>query len=711
MNVIIHAVVAFFVLFAIGTAAESDASSFCTVGPVSDARFEAVRDTDTLCDCNYVPKTYRSQKAWYARAKELRLQILASAGLAPMPKKTSLQVKVFGTVDGGDYTVEKVYFQSYPGLFVTGNLYRPKGDGPYPAVLNPHGHWPNGRFENSEAASIPGRCINFAKQGYVAFSYDMIGFGDSWQIAHSAYPEITYGNERTILNGRDADLTRDVIGYRRDHKLWGISVGGLQLWNSIRAVDFVESLPFVDKGRIACTSASGGATQTFLLAAVDDRVKVVAPVNMISTESQGGCLCETLPGLRLDTNNVEFACLIAPRPLVLVSATGDWTKNFPTLGFPAVRHIYGLFGAEEKVSVAQFTADHNYNKDSREAVYSWFGKWLPQSPLPQPVKEKPFEVESVDALRVCPVMEPPKGALAKDDLVAELREMFQSQLEACRPTNSGKLAQLRKTFLPTLRSALSMHTKPDVRAEERGKETLTDCTVTRLVLKDRTRGAQIPAFMFVPKSERRGEAVLLIDEKGKQGHLVSSADAPGSLVRSLLKSGRTVCLVDCFGTGEHTAPEGSPKRDLDFYQFDTYNRTDTAERVYDIIVAIGYLKRNQGSKRLDLVGSGRAGLWCLLARPFAGYIKRTVADAAGLDISSDAVFPDDLYVPGLRRAGDFRTAVAVAAPAALYLHNTQGLWDSAWVEDAYESAGATAALQVSEQQASDDKIAAWLTRK
>jgi len=169
---------------------------------------------------------------------------------------------------------------------VTGNLYTPAGRGPFPAVLLPHGHWTYGRLENTEVSSIPGSAISLARQGFVAFTYDMVGYDDSRQLTHA-------------------------FGGRRE-SVWGLSLAGLQLWNGIRSLDFVQSRPEVDPARIGAAGASGGGTQTFLLAAVDERVKVAVPVNMISLHMQGGCLCENPPGLRLDTSNVELAATIAP---------------------------------------------------------------------------------------------------------------------------------------------------------------------------------------------------------------------------------------------------------------------------------------------------------------------------------------------------------------------------------------------------------------
>ncbi|MGH9798754.1 MAG: alpha/beta hydrolase family protein, partial [Blastocatellia bacterium] len=298
--------------------------------PATDSRRE-VRHLDlpyTLAD-------YKTKEAWLARAAELRKQILVSAGLWPTPQKQPIKATIFGKLDRGDHTVEKVYFESYPGFYVTGNLYRPKNTtGKLPAVLCPHGHWAYGRLENQPLHSGPARAISFARQGYVAFSYDMVGYNDSSAITH------TFANHNST--GVEA--------------LWGINLLGLQLWDSIRAVDFLLTLPEVDADRIACTGESGGGTQTFLLTAVDERIRLAAPVNMVSFIMQGGSLCENAPNLRVDTNNVEIAALMAPRAMMLVSATGDWTKNMLTSEHPAVRSIYRLFGAEDKLTAIRIDA-------------------------------------------------------------------------------------------------------------------------------------------------------------------------------------------------------------------------------------------------------------------------------------------------------------------------------------------------------------------
>jgi dienelactone hydrolase len=340
-----------------------------TARPVLDAQATspAAGPYRTLDD-RFTVRQYASLQEWQPRAAYLREHIFASAGLLPMPIKTPLRPQVFDERKHDGYSVFKVYFESLPGFFVTGNLYKPAGSGRFPAILSPHGHWAYGRLENTPVASVPARAVNLARQGFVVFTYDMIGYNDSRQLVHREF------------------------GGKRE-SLWGLSVAGLQLWNSIRSVDFLQSLPEVDGDRIGATGASGGGTQTFLLAAVDERIKVAAPVNMISLHMQGGCLCENLPGLRIDTNNVELAATIAPRPLLMVSATGDWTKETMQLEYPEMQKFYALFDARDHVLAVQEQADHNYNRQSREHVYAWMARWLKEAPADVRVQEKSFQAD------------------------------------------------------------------------------------------------------------------------------------------------------------------------------------------------------------------------------------------------------------------------------------------------------------------------------
>src|SRR5512140_598681 len=288
----------------------------------------ATRDLNTLRDFPLIA----NRQQWEKRTREIREQVLVSCGLWPMPPRTDLHAHVFGRVEREGDTIEKVWIETYPGFFLAGNLYRPLGEGkaPFPGILNPHGHWSNGRMADEKDGSIAARCINFARQGMVAFSYDMVGYNDT-RFADTPTNQ-SFSAIHHLFATNQADL------------LWNVSLMGLQTWNSIRALDFLESLPDVDRKRLACTGESGGGTQTFMLGAIENRLAAQAPVVMVSSTMQGGCLCENAPGLRVEYSNMEIAAAAAPRPQILVAATGDWTKDTPKVEGPAIQGIYRLFG-------------------------------------------------------------------------------------------------------------------------------------------------------------------------------------------------------------------------------------------------------------------------------------------------------------------------------------------------------------------------------
>ncbi|NQT83200.1 acetylxylan esterase [bacterium] len=627
------------------------------------------------------PRTFaqfRSRKEWMRRAAAVRDNILVSTGLWPAPEKTPLNPRIFGRIEREGYSVEKVCFESYPRFFVTGNLYRPLGKkGPFPGVLCPHGHWGRGRLHSDGAGSVPGRCINLARQGYVVFSYDMVGYTDSNQLKHSFHDE-----------------------------LWGTSLMGLHLWDSIRAVDFISSLPDVNANQIGCTGASGGGTQTFTLMAVDDRIKVAAPVCMISAHFQGGCECENAPLLRLETYNVEIASLMAPRPLILVAATGDWTKNNPTVEYPDIRSIYKLIGAEDKVRCVQFDTGHNYNKDSREAVYAWFGKWLLGIADPAKLKEQAFTVEKDEDLRVFTETHPrPPNALNPDQLKNYLIESATRQIERLKPTDASALKIFRKTMSVGLQHTLSaaVPAKADIVVEEVASAAHEEFTTTKLLVGRKGKHEAIPATLIVPDSgSGKKRAALIVHPQGKNA-VMAMGQPLSPLVTRLLKKGRTVMSIDCFQVGE--LKTGERKKTEKHWL--TYNRTDLALRVQDILTAIGYLHSRDDVRGVDLVGLDAAGIWCLLANALAPQVRRAAIDVNGFSDDGSA-WAGDYLIPGILRAGGGRVAAGLCVPRGLFLFDTRGKFQTDFALAAYKASGRAKRLRVEAGDVEDDEVARWL---
>ena len=370
-----------------------------------------LRDLDSHCP--FTPPT--DLGAWDLRAKDLKLQLEVSQGLWPKPELDQVKPKIYGKIEKDDYTIEKVTFESLPGLYVTGNLYRPRkveAGKLMPGVLCPHGHWANARFYEAPAAEvnqllatgaerfevaarnhIQARCVQLARMGCVVFHWDMLGYCDSQQINFDRA-------HRFANQPAEAEMKEDGwLLFSPMAESHCQSVPGLQTLAGQRAVDLLLSLGDVDPKRIAITGASGGGTQSFIGAALDPRISLAFPAVMVSTGMQGGCTCENSCWLRVGTGNVEMAGLIAPRPLGLTAAD-DWTRTMPKDGFPELQKLYGLFGVENKVAL--FPAlhfGHNYNHVSRVAMYGWVSEHFGLG-YEKPVLEREFELAQGPALTV-----------------------------------------------------------------------------------------------------------------------------------------------------------------------------------------------------------------------------------------------------------------------------------------------------------------------
>lgn len=604
---------------------------------VVDNRADEVRDTNTV----YTFPRYDQLHTWESKAEILRKRILLSCGLYPIPVKPALNAKVFDEVVYDEYSVSKVCFEPWPGLLATGNLYRPLGQGPFPGVINPHGHWQHGRLEDSETGSVPARCITLARMGIVAFSYDMIGYVDSQQLKH------TWGGNR--------------------EKIWGLHPFGVQLWTSIRALDFLESLEYVDKMRLGCTGASGGGTQTFALTAVDPRVRVSVPVNMISSTMQGGCLCENAPIIRLDNSNMEIGALAAPRPLLLVSATGDWTRETPRVEFPAIRSIYALYDASTQVENVHLHYGHNYNQASREAMYRFMGKHLLDMDI-KDFKEPPYVKPPDEILRVFPEGIP-KGYLTGNDLLQEL-------IRKSRERRAAKLTKAQSGspgFSAYDLSAVLGVTPPhptDLYARRTSLIDQGDYILESWVFGRSVTGDAIPALFYRSSSEHAQDAVIIVHGRGKAYLVDSDNGVPGPLIKACLDKGKAVLALDAFLLGEHHRPKGlRVRKQAEKFQ-DTFQVTDMACKVQDILTAHAFLKgRYDMTGITDLVGLEDAGIWSIFAAGVDLGFNRIFADLGNQDLQDDALWEERFYVPSIRVFGDIPAALIIGDPRRFYLFN------------------------------------------
>jgi len=576
----------------------------------------------------------KNPEAWSARQNEIRQKILVSTGLWPEFERPPLHAKLFHRLKRDGYSVEKVRIETWPGVCLTGNLYRPRGKkGPFPAVLSPHGHWKAGRFADEASGSVPGRCITLARLGFVVFSYDMVGYGDFKRLPHRKFTE--------------------------DHS-WGLDLTGLQLWNSLRALDFLADVKDVDPHRIGVTGASGGATQAFLLTAVDDRISVSAPVNMTAFEFQGGCSCENAPLLRIDLNNVEITAMTAPRPLLIISCTGDWTKNTLTLEGPLIKKVYEALGVPDRMKFVQFDAKHNYNKDSREAMYSWMSRWLKGEAQPDKISEPPFRVEQYKDLAVYPRKDqPPKDALNLESFKLFFQKKVRSQLENLAPSDSSTLKHFRMVMKPALHHIFT------------------------------PRISDKKSFDFPHRNAGKPAQNAIL--------IVGTSKNEAERLRSKLFSPGDRAFIRILESHERENASGGTEKQWGRYP-KTFYRTTLSHQVSDILTDIFYIDAVASITNMRLVGLGDAGLPVLLSRALtkSHKITLTIADLNKVE--------EDVDHPYMRRIDAVRTAAMLIAPYQLILNHVPENFSTEAIERTYAAAAAPSALKISHSRWSLEDI-------
>ena len=676
-----------------------------TVADEPDARLGPLRDLD-----GHFPFTPSASKvAWQARADTLRHQVRVALGLWPWPTRTPLNAVVHGAAPRDGYTVERVFFESVPGFFVTGSLYRPTGRTvKLPAVLSPHGHWPGGRFQDVPEAErraqlasgaerfdsgarhiLQARAVQLARMGAVVFLYDMIGDADSVQIPR-AIAHSPGGRKRSEA---DAGLFFSVGA-----ELQLSSILGLQIWNAVRALDFLSALPDVDPARIAVTGASGGATQTFLLAAIDQRPAVAFPAVMVSTRMQGGCTCENADYLRIGTGNVELAALFAPKPLGMTAAD-DWTKTMPTDGFPELQRHYALFGARDKVQLFPFLQfGHNYNHVSRTAMYGWLNRHLGLG-VDEPVLERDFVPLTRDEATVWTSAHPApsSGEVPERAVTAWWKQDTEQQLAALRPRDATTLGAWRELVGVAVAGLL---TRPvpgpsDVEALRGPGRRLADPNGPTTTLRVQAFGEQVSVDLLAP--ERPGTDVVVWTSAQGRAAATNVAGQPVAALQALLDAGSRVVSIDVFGQGTDATGNRLVKNRASAAFTYGYNSPLVVQRAHDTLAALRYARTLAGpSGRVTLVAlDGQSAAWAALARAHAG----TLADAAafltdGFRFGSVTTMDGVAFLPGGAKYGDLPAVLTLTAPAPLWLAG-EGPASASLLRDAYRAASAPKALTLS----------------
>jgi dienelactone hydrolase len=664
----------------------------------NDLRLLAPKDLD-----GYFPfQPPESKEAWDRRASQVRQRILVSQGLWPMPTKTDLKAQIYGRIDRGDYTVEKVHFESAPGFFVTGNLYRPKkaAGGKAPGVLFAHGHWADARlsqatdtelrneiatgqerFVEGGKSRFQSMCVQLARMGCVVWQWDMLGDSDSQQLSRQLVH--SFAKQRPEMNTTEN---------------WGLfspqaethlqSMMGLQTWNAVRSLDFLLELPEVDPQRVAITGASGGGTQTMLLAAIDPRISLSFPAVMVSTAMQGGCTCENASLLRVGTGNVEFAGLFAPKPQGMTTAD-DWTKEMSTKGFPELKRLYALLGAPNQVMLQRGEHfPHNYNAVSRTAFYNWLNRYFHLGQQ-EPVLERDYTVSTRAELSVWDAEHPAPKA-ADPEFERTLLRLWSSdsdrQLENLSSGSPNEYRQVLKAGWDVVLDARDPAPSGSIAWVLKDKQDRGSWIQMTGLLRNGSRHEEIPVVFCHPK-QWNNKTVVWLTSEGKSG--LYAAD--GSLipaVQKLVDGGSTVVGLDLLHQGESSV-DGQPltrtprvknPRESAAYTFG-YNPAVFTHRVHDVLTAVQYIRGHEKpSSQVSLVALDATAPIAAAARAQSGKALDRVAlhlgefrFGRGLDLHS----PD--FLPGGAKYGDVEGLISLGESELNRMTQSDPSAAAAWV--------------------------------
>jgi dienelactone hydrolase len=694
----------------------------------NDARLKPLKDLD-----GYFPFTPpKSQADWEVRADEVKRRALVAEGLWPIPTKTPLRAVTHGKIERPDYTVEKVYFESAPGFFVTGNLYRPKKvDGKVPGVLFAHGHWKDARlsestadelkkeidtgqerFERGGRSKFQSMCVQLARMGCIVWQWDMLGDSDSIQLPR----ELIHGfaKQRPEMN-----TTENWGLFSTQAEAHLQSVMGLQTWNSIRSLDFLLSLPEVDPERIAMTGASGGGTQTLILSAIDPRVKLSFPAVMVSTAMQGGCTCENASLLRVDTGNVEIAALFAPKPLGMTTAN-DWTKQMSTKGFPELQKLYALLGSPSEVMLSrgeQFP--HNYNAVSRAAFYTWLNKHF-KLRAREPIEEQDYEPLTREQLTVWDKKHPaPKAAdpyferkllhWFADDAAKQMQSSAESPMEFRTDMASVARILIGRTYGTIGDCDWQLTEKID----RGGYIEMSG------VVRNKRYEEELPVVWLYPKNWK-SRVVVWLDDAGKSA-LYDASGSPKSAVMQLVNAGVTVLGADLLYQGEFLK-DGQPikqtrkvanPREAPAYTFG-YNHSLFAQRAHDILTLLKFIRTAKidsipSPSSVAVAGFGQTGPIVAAARAVASdSIDLAAIDTGGFRFAKLLDYRDPQFLPGGAKYLDVPGFLALAAPQRLWLAGEESL--PSILPEMYEKFGQPNGLAHFRGDASQKETAAvnWL---
>ena len=588
--------------------------------------------------------TPKRLKDWQTSRETIRRQLIKSLGGFPK-QHCDLEPRVLGTIDGDGYRLEKIVFQTRPGILMTANAYVPDGASKAPAVLCVHGHWKGAKQD----PVVQARCIGLAKLGYFVLAVDAFGAGER-------------GLQKPL---------GEYHGEMVASTLWasGLSLAGLQVYENMRAVDYLQSRPEVDPDRIGITGTSGGGNQTMYAGALEERFKCVVPVCSVGNYQAylgvACCMCEVTPGALTYTEEWGVLGLVAPRALMVINATQDgiqFSVAEAKKSLAKAREIFKLYDRSERVRHQIVESRHDYNQPMREAMYGWMGWHLKGEGDGSPMVEPTIETRERELIRCFPKDSRPATFVTLPQFAANAsKERLSAKNKA--PSHAEEWDAQRmtmETLLPRVLGGISKTPASNVKVGN-NPDGLQDIQF------DPEPGITVLAHRQRARGDRKGLCVLLDLDKGR-------IDGTSSIVQAAVKSDWDIVSVDLRATGAtaHRSDKIGRAPDHNTAQWGMWvGRPLLGQWVVDVKRLLDVLDQQAGGlpKNIHLIGQGAASVVALCAAALDDRVTKTVTINGLSSFVSDRPYEGQrvgILAPGmLRDVGDIPQIASLIAPRAV----------------------------------------------
>jgi len=605
------------------------------------------------------PLVVRSGEEFTAHKRRLQQKLLESVGLWPLPERLSLDVHQSEPLDHPWCTVRRVYYRLWPGVYSSGLLYMPKklSERPAPAMLCPHGHWADGNAH----PEVQKRCLSFARLGYVTFSSTQNHYEDLYL---------------------------------------GISHQTLMVWNNLRALDLLESLPEVDRKRMGVAGASGGGLQTQMIVGLDDRVKAATIVGLtcdfreIMFPDRHHCTCNHFPGVMQFTDHPEISALGLPAAVQYLTMN-DWTRSFRHDNFPTIRKLYAANGAADRVDCQYFDTPHSYDGPKRNQTYRWMERWVrgrvPDASADEPDQVVTFPVQTIAKL---------SAKVPEDKGFGQISRLWHKQRGYRAPEIAGaaEWGAFRQRMVGRLKELLGEDAVlPRAVKVPKQLDTKEDGgLLIQRVGYPSEGGLLVPTIMLRrKKAEGRLPVVVMVASSGGQSLLEQTG--PGS-ARQLAAGGALVALPDVrtFGSMFST---GSTNRGLQEKAWErngiVWGRPVPGMGATDLRAVLDGLGARPDADMSRVRAEARDSGAAAVAVLFAAALDRRIAEVDA-DLKGGCFEKRNLpLVSCVLQHGDVLQWAALSADRKLTLRNVPPeAGDPAWLRAAFTAAGNAGGLRI-----------------